>query len=173
MVLSGGGNQNTQRKPSTLNGQRTNSSCLMLQAALLQRHQAPDLHLVGGDLLYGLKPSNKYINTKFHLRKTFCNAVTTLLSCIFIALGQTKVIRFSDTFFKIEMCPQYTDTPAVGYLTIKLQNSTWYKCLNLSLTGSCTYIYSYRRMYIRTHVHVRTYRKPKSYMPPASSDAGA
>ena len=34
---------------------------------------------------------------------------------------------------KIEMCPQYTDASTVGYLTLKLQNSTWYKCLNLSL----------------------------------------
>ena len=54
------------------------------------------------------------------------------------------------------MCPQYTDAPAVGYLTIKLQNSTWYKCLNRSLTGSrtyvCTYTHSYRRTYIRTYV---------------------
>ena len=32
------------------------------------------------------------------------------------------------------MCPQYTDAPDVGYLAIKLQNSTWYKWLNLSLT---------------------------------------
>ena len=57
---------------------------------------------------------------------------------------------------KLEMCPQYMDAPAVGYLTIKLlQNSTWYKWLNLSLTGSC--------MYLRTHIRtegctfVRTY----------------
>ena len=41
------------------------------------------------------------------------------------------------------MCPQYTDAPAVGYLTIKLQNSTWYKCLNLSLTGSCMYVHTF------------------------------
>ena len=33
---------------------------------------------------------------------------------------------------ELEMCPQYTDAPAFGYQTIKLQNSTWYKCLNLS-----------------------------------------
>ena len=45
---------------------------------------------------------------------------------------------------QLEMCPQYTDAPAVGYLTIKLQNSTWYKCLNLSLTRS--------HMYVRTHI---------------------
>ena len=38
------------------------------------------------------------------------------------------------------MCPQYTDAPTVWYLTINLQNSTWYKCLNLSLTGSHTYV---------------------------------
>ena len=72
---------------------------------------------------------------------------------------------------KLEMCPQYTDAPAVGYLTIKLQNSTWYKCLNRSLTGS--------RTYVHTHIHtegrtfVRTYGKPKNYMPPASSEAVA
>ena len=65
---------------------------------------------------------------------------------------------------KIEMCPQYTDAPAVGYLTIKLQNSTWYKCLKLSLTGS----YSYRRTYICTHI-----RKTEKLSAPASSDAGA
>ena len=56
---------------------------------------------------------------------------------------------------KQEMCPQYTDT-AVGYLTIKLQNSTWYKCLNLSLTGSRTYIHTFVQMdvhsYPRTHI---------------------
>ena len=44
--------------------------------------------------------------------------------------------RYQD---KLEMCPQYTDALAVGYLTIKLQNSTWNKCLNLSLS-----------MYVRT-----------------------
>ena len=59
------------------------------------------------------------------------------------------------------MSPQYTDAPAVGYPTIKLQNSTWYKCLNLSLTGSRMYMY------------VCTYGKPKNYMPPATSHAGA
>ena len=45
------------------------------------------------------------------------------------------------------MCLQYTDAPAVGYLTIKMQNSTWYKCLNLSQTGSRTYICTYIRIY--------------------------
>ena len=73
------------------------------------------------------------------------------------------------------MCPQYTVPPQWGYLTLKLQNSTWYKCLNLSLTGSrtyvCTYIRMYTCMYIHTFVqkdartHVRTYGKPKNYMP--------
>ena len=53
---------------------------------------------------------------------------------------------------KQEMCPQYTNAPAVGYLTIKLQNSTWCKCLNLNLTGSRTYTHWYRRTYFRTHV---------------------
>ena len=43
------------------------------------------------------------------------------------------------------MCPQYTDAPAVGYVTIKLQNSTWYKCLNLSQTGSHTYVHKHMR----------------------------
>ena len=38
---------------------------------------------------------------------------------------------FSKCKKELEMCPQYKDAPAVGYLTIKLQNSTWYKCLNL------------------------------------------
>ena len=57
------------------------------------------------------------------------------------------------------MCPQYTDALAVGYVTIKLQNSTMYKCLNLNLTGSHTYI----RMYIHTYIctdrrtSIRTY----------------
>ena len=44
---------------------------------------------------------------------------------------------------QLEMCPQYRDAPAVWYLTIKLQNSTWYKYLNLSLTGSLTYVCKY------------------------------
>ena len=75
---------------------------------------------------------------------------------------------------KLEMCPQYTDAPNVGYLTIKLQNSTWYKCLNLSLTGSCTYICTHihidRCTFVRTDP--RTENR-KNYMPPASSDAEA
>ena len=51
----------------------------------------------------------------------------------------------------------------MGYLTIKLQNSTWYKCLNLSLTGSCTYVCTYVCTYIHTfvqkdvHSHTRTH----------------
>ena len=81
------------------------------------------------------------------------------------------------------MCPQYTDDPTVGYLTIKLQNSTWYKCLNPSLTGSrmyvCTgtcvhtFIQKDVHSYARTHIYM--YGKPKNYMhmPPASSDVGA
>ena len=52
---------------------------------------------------------------------------------------------------KLEMCPQYTDAPVVGYLTIKLQNSTWYKCLNLSLTGLRTYERTYV-LYVHTFV---------------------
>ena len=68
--------------------------------------------------------------------------------------------KVADHIFKLEMCPQYTDAPAVGYLTIKLQNSTWYKCLNLSLTGSRTYVcthirtegHTFVRMYTCTHV---------------------
>ena len=44
---------------------------------------------------------------------------------------------------ELEMCPKYTDAPAVGYLTIKLQNSIWYKCLNLSN----------KITYVRTHIH--------------------
>ena len=45
--------------------------------------------------------------------------------------------------------------PPVGYLTIKLQNSTWYKCLESNrITYICTYTHSYRRMYIRTYVFV-------------------
>ena len=47
------------------------------------------------------------------------------------------------------MYPQY---PAVGYLSIKLQNSTWYKCLNLSLTVHTFLqmdVHSYARTYIR------------------------
>ena len=53
---------------------------------------------------------------------------------------------------KLEMCPQYMDAPAVGSLTIKLQNSTWYKCLNLSLTGSRMYICMYVHTYVHTHI---------------------
>ena len=66
-------------------------------------------------------------------------------------------------FLVLEMCPQYMDAPAVGYLTIKLQNSTWYKCLNLSLTGSrmyvCMYVPTYTHLYRRTYIltHVPTY----------------
>ena len=56
------------------------------------------------------------------------------------------------------MCPQYTDAPAVGYLT---------KCLNLSLTGSRTYMYVHT---FAQNAFVRMYEKPKNYMPPASSD---
>ena len=57
------------------------------------------------------------------------------------------------------MCPQYTDAPAVGYLTTKLQNSTWYKCLNLSLTGSRTYIQTFiqKDVHSYAHMHVPTY----------------
>ena len=68
---------------------------------------------------------------------------------------------------------------AVGYLTTKLQNSTWYKCLNLSLTGSCTYVRTYIRRYPHLYrwtyicTQIPTYEKPKNYMPPASSNAGA
>ena len=101
-----------------------------------------------------------------------------ILWILVLSVKQMTHIRFQALFSlknnKLEMCPQYTDAPAVGYLTIKLQNSTWYKCLNLSLTGSRTlrtYTHSYRRTYI--HTHVCTYEKPKTYMPPASSDAGA
>ena len=69
------------------------------------------------------------------------------------------------------MCPQYTDVPAVGYLTIKLKNSTWYKCHNRSLTGShmyvrmyivCTYVHTYVHTFVQKDVHsnARTvYRK--------------
>ena len=58
---------------------------------------------------------------------------------------------------KLEMCPKYRDAPAVGYLTIKLQNFTWYKCLNLSLTGSqSTYVHTFvqtdKHLYACTHV---------------------
>ena len=53
------------------------------------------------------------------------------------------------------MCPQYTDAPAVRYLTIKLQNSTWYKCVKLSLTGS--------RMYVRTHIHTGGHKFVRTY----------
>ena len=65
-----------------------------------------------------------------------------------------KYWYFSYFCMKLKMCPQYTDAPAVRYLTIKLQNSTWYKCLNLSLTGSYvrTYTHLYRRTYIRMHI---------------------
>ena len=62
------------------------------------------------------------------------------------------------------MCTQYTDAPTVGYLTIKLQNSTWYKCLNLSLTGSHTYISTYVRLYRRTYIrtHICTYPRTEN-----------
>ena len=63
---------------------------------------------------------------------------------------------------KLEMCPQYTDTPAVGYLTIKLQNYTWYKCLNLSLTGSRTYVHTF----VQTDVHLYACTEnPKTILP--------
>ena len=75
---------------------------------------------------------------------------------------------------KLEMCPQYTDSPAVGYLTAKLQNSTWYKCLNLSLTGSRTYICTYIYTFVQKDVHLYApTQKLKNYMHLASSDAGA
>ena len=73
---------------------------------------------------------------------------------------------------KLEMCPQYTGAPAMGYMTIKPQNSAWYKCLNLSLTGSgmyiCTYICTYTQLYRRAyiHMHVPTYGKPKKLYAP-------
>ena len=52
-----------------------------------------------------------------------------------------SIISNSQVFLlKLEMCPQYTDAPAVGYLIIKPQTSTWCKCLNLSLTGSSMYV---------------------------------
>ena len=71
---------------------------------------------------------------------------------------------------KLEMCSKYTDAPAVGYLTLKLQNSTWYKCLNLSLTGSRTYIHTFVQKDVHSYArtHVRTYGKLYA---PASSDA--
>ena len=57
------------------------------------------------------------------------------------------------------MCPQYTDAPVVEDLTIKLQKSTWYECLNPSLAGSRMYICTYVRTHIRTEgrTFVRTY----------------
>ena len=74
-----------------------------------------------------------------------------------LAVGRNTYFEISIFKYnmKLEMCPQYTDAPAVGYLTIKLQNSTWYKCLNLSLTESRTYVCTH----IRTdrHTFVRTY----------------
>ena len=62
------------------------------------------------------------------------------------------------------MCPQYTNAPAVGYLTIKLQNSTWYKCLNLSLRESRTYARTYVCTHIRTdrHTFVRTHPRTEN-----------
>ena len=41
----------------------------------------------------------------------------------------------------------------MGYLTIKLQNSTWYKCLNLSLTGSQMYICTCVHTFVQKEVH--------------------
>ena len=70
------------------------------------------------------------------------------------------------------MCPQYMDAPAVGYLTKKLKNSTWYKCLNLSLTGSHMYVHTFVQMAVHSYAHIHI-RKTKNYMPLASSDAGA
>ena len=69
-----------------------------------------------------------------------------------------------------------TGALAVAYMTIKLQNSTWNKCLNLSLTGS------HVRTYIHTHIRtewrtfVRTYPRMenrKNYMPPSIIRCGA
>ena len=69
-------------------------------------------------------------------------------------------------------------SPAVGYLTIKLQNSTWYKCLNLSQTGSRTYVSTYAHTYVNIfvqtngHSYARTHvRKTEKLY--ALSDAGA
>ena len=66
---------------------------------------------------------------------------------------------------KLEMCPQYTDAPAVGYLTIKLQNSTWYKCLNLSLTGSRTYVCMYVHTLVCTYPRMHVQKTEKLYAP--------
>ena len=67
------------------------------------------------------------------------------------------------------MCPQYRDAPAVGYLTIKLQNSTWYKCLNLCLTGSRTYVHTYVHTFVQMDVnsYARTHiqKTEKLYAP--------
>ena len=77
---------------------------------------------------------------------------TNICFCIEIRKKQKKKNKKKNN--NLEMCPQNTDAPAVGYLIITLQNSTCYKCLNLSLTGSRTY--------------VCMYGKPTNEMPPAT-----
>ena len=72
------------------------------------------------------------------------------ISCKLSPLSQILFSGKKKKKNKLEMCPQYTDAPAVGYPTIKLQNSIWYKCLNSSLTESRTYICKYIRTHIRT-----------------------
>ena len=42
-------------------------------------------------------------------------------------------------------------------------DSTWYKCLNGSLTRSCTDVHTYTGM----ERHIHTYGKTKNYMPPS------
>ena len=53
---------------------------------------------------------------------------------------------------KLEMCQHYKDATAVGDQTIKLQNSTWYKCLNRSL-NRISYVCTYVHTFVQKDVH--------------------
>ena len=83
------------------------------------------------------------------VRRANHSATWTLHTFLWNKEKKKKKKKFFQTI--PETCPQYTDAPAVGYLTIKLQNSTWYRCLNLSLTGSLTYVCTYT--FVQTDVH--------------------
>ena len=76
---------------------------------------------------------------------------------------------------KLEMCQHYKDATAVGDLTIKLQNSTWYKCLNRSL-NRISYVCTYVHTFVQKDVHSHVRKTEKLYAPsiiryaPASSE---
>ena len=95
----------------------------------------------------GKKPSATAITYLLAHQNSKC--VPPVLTHRVITCDSFKVLA------KLEICPQYTDAPTVGYLTKKLQNSTWYKCLNWGLIGSRTYICMYTHSY-RTYIRTKT-----------------